>query len=327
MFNIGSRYRAIVMRGYGQPDVLRIEQIAVLPLRPGELRMQMITAAINHTDLKIRTGEWPIRGVSPFPYIPGVEAVGEVVEIASGLKSHQIGDKVITMMQGLAGVTAVRQGGYAEFVSGPAIAFARFDESHDGSDIAALGLAAVTAFEGLRLIGDLHGKDIVVTGAGGGVGSAAVALARAQGARVTAIVSRPETAEYASSIGALHVLVGKMPDAASSDGVLDTVAGPLFGPCVAALRRHGTYALVGAVAGADVTFDAWQLLSPVRLTGYSSEDLTGSELQSAIGAIAALLANGKLRVPQKTFFKLAEAAKAHALIEGGNRHGRVLLIP
>jgi NADPH2:quinone reductase len=109
--------------------------------------------------------------------------------------------------------------------------------------------------------------------------------------------------------------------------MLDAVGGDLFGPCVEALRRNGVLSLVGAVAGSDVRFDAWRLRRPVTLTGYSSETLDGAALRNAITALADWLVRGAIKPPVRTHFPLAQAARAHAMLERGGVTGRVLLVP
>ncbi len=113
----------------------------------------------------------------------------------------------------------------------------------------------------------------------------------------------------------------------SIDGVLDTVAGDLFASCVSALRAGGVLSLVGAVAGARVAFDGWQLMQPVTLTGYSSEALDGAALFDAVAALCGWMAAGVLRPPNHQIVPLAEAARAHHLIEHGGVLGRILLQP
>jgi NADPH:quinone reductase len=105
--------------------------------------------------------------------------------------------------------------------------------------------------------------------------------------------------------------------------VLDVVAGPMFPPLIASLRRGGRYCLVGAVAGGDVQFDAWALLSALTLTGYSTEDLDGAGLRAATGALLAL----KLPPAPYTALPLAEAARAHEMLERREVQGRVVLLP
>ena len=321
------------MRTYGPPDVLTYAGVALPPLGPGEVRIRTIAAAVNHTDLEIRRGKWPVSKGDPFPYVPGVEVVGEVVELGASAGDIRKGDCVITMMQGLGGVRAERPGSYAEYVTVASDAVAGIPSAVDPYDMAAIGLVGVTAYEGLRRIGHLAGKRILVTGAAGGIGSAATAIARAQNAYVVGLVSRPAQIDDVCALGANEVIVvpkGEMPTSLqpeSMDGVLDAIGGYLFGPCVEALRRNGVLSLVGAVACSEVRFDAWSLIRPVTLTGYSSETLNGSSLRNAITTLADWLVHGAIKPPARTHFPLAQAARAHALLERGGVAGRVLLVP
>ena len=100
-----------------------------------------------------------------------------------------------------------------------------------------------------------------------------------------------------------------------------------FGPLAKSLRPGGRLSLVGAVAGGDVNFDAWDLTLGVSLTGYSSEGLDGQALQEAVTSIAGLVKEGQLEPPRRTCIPLSEAADAHELLEGCGVEGRVLLTP
>jgi NADPH2:quinone reductase len=325
--------RAIVVREYGPPDVLTVANVEVPEVGHHEVRLRVLAAAVNHSDLEIRAGNWPIRRDPPFPYVPGLEAVGEVVATGAEVDSVAVGANVVTMMQGLGGVRAERDGGYAEYITVAADAVAPVPSGLDPLDVAALGLAAVTAYEGLRRLGSLAGMRVVVTGASGGVGSAGLVLARAlDAAEVIGVVSRPERVEYVRSLGADDAVVagdelGTALGRGRVDRVLDTVGGPLFRPCVASLRAGGGLAAVGTVGGTDVAFDANALLQPVTLTGYGSESLDGPALRAAMTTICTLLAGGKLAVPGVTRIPLAEAARAHRLLEEHQVTGRILLVP
>jgi len=321
------------MLAYGAPGVLSYAEVPLSLLAPDEVRIRSIASAVNHTDLEIRAGNWPVRKPQPFPYVPGVEVVGEVDEVGNAVQEFRRGDRVITMMQGLRGVRAERCGGYAQYVTVSAAAVAPVASGVGDYDMAAVGLVGVTAFEGLRRIGALSGRRIVVTGAAGGIGSAATAIARAQGASVTAVVSRSAQVDYVRSLGADEAIVSReakhapLLEPGSADGVLDAVGGELFAPCVTALRPGGTLSLVGAVGGSDVRFDAFELIRPVTLTGYSSETLNGESLRNAVAALADLLVHGRIRAPAFRTMPLADAAQAHALMERGGMTGRLLLVP
>jgi NADPH2:quinone reductase len=321
---------AIVMRRTGPPEVLGLEAVELAPLRPDEIRIRAIVSAVNHSDIKVRAGIHPILRPDPFPYVPGIEVVGTIEERGAAVADFAVGTRVITMMQGLGGVRARRPGGYQQLVTVAAAAAAPLPSDLDPLDMAALGLAAVTALEGLRKLGPLSGRRIVVTGASGGVGSAALGLAHAQGAEVVAVVSDAARASYASACGAhavmtaKHVIEGGLGDE-TIDGVLDNVAGELFRPLIAALRQDGMLSLVGAVGGPGA-FDPYELMR-ATLTGYSSETLDGVKLRAAIAAIGDWLRRDALGPPKRTIMPLRDAAKAHALLEARGVEGRLLLVP
>jgi NADPH2:quinone reductase len=319
--------RAVVMRAFGGPEVLRVEELEPPPLAPGDIRIRTLAAAVNHSDLEVRSGAWPIRRPDPFPYVPGLEVVGEVIEIGGAVTGLRPGDRAITMMQGLGGVRSERPGGYQDVVTVAADAVAVLPADLDPLAAAALGLAAVTAHQGLAKLPVAPGARIAVTGAAGGVGSAACALAIARGAIVTAL-ARPGGEAHLRSLGVAHVIVDPAALAQrSQDGVLDCVAGPLFEPLVRALADGGRLCVVGAMAGDRVGFEVWELLRDVSLTGYSSESLDDPALRAAFADLVALVRTGELAPPPYRTFPLARAAEAHALVEARGVHGRVLLVP
>jgi NADPH:quinone reductase len=294
------------MRETGLPSVLRIEELELPPLRDGEVRIRSLASAVNHSDIEIRAGMWDIRRTLKFPYVPGLEVVGEVVEVAGDVDHMHPGDRVWTTMQGLGGVRAERDGGYAEYVTVSSSVVAPLPDTVDPIAFAAVGLAGVTAYMGLRRLGDLAGRTLIVTGPQGGVGSMAVLLARESGAHVV---------EHGRGASSLQPRV--------ADAVLDVVAGALFPELITALRHGGRYCLVGAVAGGDVCFDAWSLIDGITLTGYSTEDLDGHELRSATEALFTV----QLPIPAYTVLPLAEAARAHAMLESREVKGRIVLVP
>jgi NADPH2:quinone reductase len=325
-------HSAVQMSAYGPAKVLSLKSVELADLGPRDVRIRTCAAAVNHTDLEIRAGHWPIAKAHPFPYTPGAEVVGHIAEVGAEVSEWVVQQGVITMMQGLGGVRAERPGGYAEFVTVDADALAAVPEGADLLGMAAIGLVGVTALQGLQRLGHLMGQRVLVTGAAGGLGSAAVGIARAMGASVCGVVSRAEQAHYVRHLGAEQVHVvgrGHQPviEAGSVDAVLDVVGGPLFRHCVNALRPGGTLSLVGAVAGGAVVFDAWQLIRPVTLTGYSSEQLTGHDLRLAMVQIVEWLGQGALRPPEYQVMGLEEAAQAHRMLERGGVKGRVLLVP
>src|SRR5262245_63687166 len=101
--------QAVVMRAYGGPEVLGIEDVVLPPLQPDEMRVRAIATAINHSDLEIRAGHYPIRRDPPFPYVPGLEVIGDIVEIGRDVHDFAVGERVITMMQRTGGLRPERE--------------------------------------------------------------------------------------------------------------------------------------------------------------------------------------------------------------------------
>jgi NADPH2:quinone reductase len=320
--------QAIQMDRYGTPEVLKHSLVPLTPLREGEVRVRTLYAGVNYTDAQIRSGNWPITVPSPFPYTPGVEVVGLVEEIAAGVTRWQRGDRVVTMMQGLGGVRSERPGGYAEFVTVASAALAAIPQALPSHVMAALGLPAVTAYLGLLQLGSLRGRSLMVSGATGRVGSEAIPIALAMGATVTALIRRPDRAAALRAQGAVQVSVDNDELAECQvDAVLETVAGTHLARHIKALKPGGVLCLVGAAGGGDASLDAWDLIKPVILTGYSTERLDGNDLQGAVDQLAQWYEAGRIPVPDAITYPLARAAAAHLRLQlGGNDH-RILLVP
>jgi NADPH2:quinone reductase len=323
-----STTRAIVMRSFGDPDVLRVEELPLPGLGPTELRIRMVAAAVNHSDLEVRTGAWKLRRAEPFPYVPGLEVLGEISEVGAQVSTELLGKRAITMMQGLGGVRGERAGGYQHDVTVGVGTIAIVPSEVDPLVAASLGLAAVTAHQGLARLGPLQDRTLVVTGASGGVGSAACALGVATGARVTAIVRTAAHAEYLTKLGVSQVVTSanELPPG-SVDAALDSVVGPLFEPLVAALADGGRYCMVGAMGGDHAAFSAWELLRGITLTGYSSETLDGAGLRAACADLFPRVIRGELVAPAYETMPLSSAAEAHRRIESRGVKGRILLVP
>jgi NADPH:quinone reductase len=325
--------RAVEIDRYGGPEELVWRAVQRPPPGPGELRIRTLYAAVNRADIEIRRGEWPIARDDPFPYTPGLEVVGVVDAVGAGVSGVTPGQHLVTMMQHLGGIWGERPGGYGEFVVVGAEAVAPFGADVDAEEIAGLGLAAVTAAEGLARLALQPGTRVVVHGASGGVGSAAVALASTGGAEVVAVLPRAGKEDYVRSLGASEVVrldaapLAESLGPRSVDAVLETTGARTFADSAAVLRRGGRLCLVGALTGPELTLSAWDLLQELALTGWSSENLTGDALRAHVAQIAELVRDGRLRAPAIERFAMADAAEAHRRMEAGELKGRALLVP
>lgn len=323
--------RAVILRGYGPPEALELVELARPKLAAGELRARMLAAGVNRTDIEIRVGNWPIQRQNPFPYVPGIEVVGQVIEVGASVATFRKGDAVIAMMMGMGGVRAEHPGGYQEEVVLRAADCSLLPVDLDPLAVAAMGVAGVTALAGFDFVGAGVDRRVLVTGAAGGVGSCAVRIGKALGCDMVALTRDVGKAKSLKALGADHVVVapaaGGSPDLPKVTGVLDMVGGALFGTLVGTLLPGGKLCFLGGAAGDAVSFSAWSLTEGIVLGGWSSESLDGAALRSAIGRLTSLMRRGSLPPPPVTRFPLEAAADAHRALEQNFHVGRVLLTP
>ncbi len=325
--------KAIQISEYGAPEVMKLVDVTLPELKKDEVRFRVIAAPVNRADIEIRSGNWKIENENPFPYTPGLEAVGQIVECGKGVHGIKTGDFVITMMQKLGGIHGLIAGSYQEFVTVNVYAVMKLLDNIAPLDAVALGLSSVTALNGINRLKMHKNETVLITGASGGVGSAAVQIAKALNYKVTATTTNADKTDYLHSIGVDRVInTAEKPlleqiAPRSIDGVLDTVGQKSFSECVATVKRGGRLCCVGAASGGVLSFSAWDLLQEIVLTGYTSEELTGDKLRADLGHILEWHAAGKLKTPVYKCIPLSEATKAHKLMEANAVTGRILLTP
>ena len=324
--------RAIEIDRYGDPGVLLWREVPERAPAAHEVVIRTAYAAVNRADLEIRSGAWPIARDDPFPYTPGLEVAGEIEQVGANVTSLTAGTRAITMMQRLGGIWGERRGGYGELVVVAADAVATIPADVNLEQIAALGLTAVTAGEGLRRLAPPEGARVVVHGASGGVGAAAVMMAADRGCEVIAVLPRAGKEDFVRELGATEVvrldetsLLDAL-GARSVDAVLEISGERTFPDSAAVLRRGGRLCLVGALTGPHLELSAWDLIQELELTGWSSENLDGDRLRSHVAEIAELVRGGRLGAPAITRYELADAASAHRAMERGELIGRALLV-
>lgn len=322
---------AIQMTRYGAPSVMEAIEVPIPEPVPGEVVVKVAASAVNRADCEIRSGKWKILRDDPFPHTPGLETCGTVHAVGIGVTAIAPGAPVITMMQKLGGIHGVRPGGYQAYVKVPASTLATFPADIDPVQLAAVGLAGVTAYHGITKLALSPGETVIVNGASGGVGSLAVMLAKAAGAHVVAPTNRPEKAAALMALGADEIWDVREGFSAYAsrkvDAVLEMVGGETFRACVAMLRPRGRLCSIGALTGGEASLSVWDLLHELTLTGWSSEDMDRDGLQRSVDELAKLLAAKRLQPPPYRVYPLAEAARAHEDMEAGRFAGRLLLVP
>jgi len=298
--------RAALLTAYGDVDKLVVRDVPEPRARANEIKVRMAGASINPIDWKIRSGALEASRPLELPTILGRDVSGEVVEVAPGVTAFKVGDKVMGLVQRA----------YAEFVVAKSDAWAAVPEGMDLVDAGALPLVLLT---GTQLIEEavrpIEGDEVLVTGAVGSVGRAAVFAARACGARVWAGVRGSRKAE-AAQLGADGVValddeqeLGQLP---RLDCVADTVGGITIQRVLCKVKAGGTIgSVVGEPAGARER-------GLVVHTMMSHAD--GKRLATLAGAVA----HGKLVIPIAKRLPLSEAGQAQKLAEKG-AGGKVIL--
>jgi NADPH:quinone reductase len=324
--------KRIEMATYGSINVLEVIEGPIPEPKSDEVVIKVFASAVNRADLEIRSGKWQIQAENPFPYILGLETCGTVYSKGSDV-TLPLGKKVMTMMQQMSGIHGKRPGGYQEFVAVPANTLALLDDEAELVPMAALGLAAVTAYQGLQRLDIKEGDRVLIQGASGGVGSNAVALAKAMGAYVITPSRHREQKGELLAIGCDEVwdisaqALSAFADQ-SVDAVLEMIGGVSFSYSLGLLKKPGgRLCSIGAIRDSKAVIDIWDLLQELIITGWSSENLTCGQLQTSVDHIFALLSRGEIPVPPHQLFKLEEAALVHSALETGKITGRALLIP
>jgi NADPH2:quinone reductase len=240
--------RAAICRAYGPPEVVEVDELPSPALGPGHVRVRVDAAAVNFPDVLLVANEYQIH--VPPPFVLGSEFAGVVTELADGVDTVAVGDRVTGT--GLVGA-------FAEEAVVPVGAVTRIPAGVDDRLAAAFGVAHRTAYHVLRSVAAVQpGQELVVLGAGGGVGLATVQLGALLDASVTAVASSPEKLDVAASYGASKLInhrAGGLRDALrealpdGADVVVDPVGGDLSEPALRSLRWGGRFVTVGYASG------------------------------------------------------------------------------
>ncbi|WP_328730275.1 NADP-dependent oxidoreductase [Streptomyces jietaisiensis] len=298
--------RAARYHEYGGVEMLVVEQAPDPHPGPGEIRIRVAAASVNPVDWMVRSGA--VREVLPvdLPAVPGRDAAGVVDEIGEGVRGVGVGDRVF----GLGGVT----GATAEFAV--LSAWARTPDTWSDEEAAAAALGAVTAMGGLNALGPLKGRTVLIEGAAGGVGSAAVEIAVAQGATVIGTAGE-RNHEFLTSLGAVPTTYGAglaervatlAPDGV--DVVLDTAASGSLADLVALVGDPARVSTVADHANAQ------------RLGVH----VANAENDPALLAEAAELGRlGHFTPRVEATYPLERIAEAHAHSERGHTRGKIVV--
>ncbi len=327
--------RAIVITKPGGPEVLELRDVETPEPAPGQVRVRIRACAVNRADLMQRMGTYPAPPDAPQD-IPGLEIAGEVEAVGPGVTELASGDRVFGVVGG---------GAYADAVVVHARTLARIPAGLDFTQAAAVPEAFITAYDALVLQGELSAGDVALVHAvGSGVGTAAVQIARAIGARVIGTARTEAKLERAAALGMDGGIVPATraggPDFAErvkaltggrgADVVLELVGGAYVPESLASLSAKGRLVLVGLLAGTRVEIDLGLFLRRrLRMLGTV---LRARPLEEKILAaqmlehrLAPLFASGALKPVVDRVMPLEKAAEAHAYVGANQGFGKVVL--
>jgi NADPH:quinone reductase-like Zn-dependent oxidoreductase len=339
--------RAALFHENGGPDVVRVETVPDPEPGPGQVRLRVRAAALNHLDLWVRRG-LPIE--TPMPHIGGSDVAGIVDACGAGVEGVLPGEYVVAdpsiacgrcewCRRGEAPLCADyrilgehTQGAFAEYVVVPAANLYRVPDGYPAERAAAAPLAFLTAWRALVTRGRLRpGESVLITGASGGVASAAVQVARLLGARVFAVTTADHI-ERVHALGADVVYdrgavdfsreVWRDTDRRGVDVVLDSVGQAVWKGCVRALARGGRLITYGATTGAGAETDI-RLLFWKQLEIVGTTMSTPAEFRAAMDRVFA----GELEPVVDVVWPLERARDAHARLEEGAHFGKIVLLP
>jgi NADPH:quinone reductase-like Zn-dependent oxidoreductase len=301
------KMKAIVIREYGGPEVLRWEEYSDPVVGAGEVLLQVASTSVNPFEFKVRSGA--MKDVFPvqFPTILGTDVSGTVLKLGPGAEGFAVGDKVFAM--------ASRT--YAELCTVKSTNLAKIPAGLDILEAAALPVVTTTGHQLISLgVNPQRGQTVLVIGAAGSVGRSAVFAAKALGAVVIAGVRKKQFQE-AVSLGADQVIATDDSDAikkmAQVDGIADTVGGNTAEIFIAKVKARGVFASVLGTPG-----NAKDYPSVTAVPVYAQPDA------KALIYMAQAVKEHKLDIPIRMQLPLKDAAKGHAAAEKGV--GKVLLI-
>ncbi len=323
--------KAIRVSKSGGPEVLRYEEALDPKPEAGEVLIRVEAAGVNFADTLARKGLYPTS--TPPPFIPGFEVAGTVIGIGEGVEGITAGQRITGFAP---------KGGYAELVVMPAASAIAVPESMTFEEAAAFPIVFLTAYQALKSFGRLRqGESVLIHAAGGGVGTAAVQLAKVWGARVFATAGSDEKLSRVKGLGTDEILNYRTADFAEAvrrwtggkgvDVILESVGGEVFEKSLRSLARDGRLVAIGFSSGVQPQLQLGLLvMNGLSILGLHIGVMTLKQpelIRAAARELIELLAKGRIKPVVGHVFPLREATEAHRLLEGRGSYGKLLLKP
>ncbi|MER5492482.1 NAD(P)H-quinone oxidoreductase [Streptomyces sp. NPDC002454] len=322
--------KAITIPAPGGPEVLRWADVPEPAPREGEVLVEVVASAVNRADLLQRRGLYdPPPGASPYP---GLECSGRVAALGPGVAGWSVGDEVCALLSG---------GGYAERVAVPVGQLLPKPEGVSLVEAAALPEVACTVWSNLFMVARLRpAETVLLHGGGSGIGTLAIQLAKAVGARVAVTAGSPEKLRRCAGLGADLLIdyreqdfveeVRRATDGAGADVVLDIVGAKYLDRNVRALAENGRLVIIGMQGGTRAELDIGALLAKrAAVVATSLRGRPGAEKAAIVAEVREhvwpLVASGRVRPVVDRSVPMRDAALGHRVLEEGGNVGKVLL--
>jgi len=319
--------KAIRVHEFGGPEVMQLEEVPDLVAGPGQVVVRVNAIGVNPVDAYIRSGQYPLKPT--LPYTPGMDAAGVVDSIGDEVIGAEVGDSVY--------VAGTISGAYAQQALCSESQIHRLPLQITFEQGAAIGVPYATAYRALfQRAGAREGEIVLVHGATGGVGIAAVQLARAAGLVLIATGGTEKGRNKVAELGAHHVLDHHAPDyldqavaitgGAGVDVILEMLANVNLGRDLEILAKRGRVVVIGSRGKVEIDPRA-TMSRDSSILGMSLMNATEEERANIHAALVAGLENGTLKPIVGKELPLSEASRAHELVMQPGALGKIVLIP
>ncbi len=323
--------KAVVVEEPGGPDALVYVDVPDPEVGPDDVLVDVTATAVNRADLLQRQGHYdPPPGASP---VIGLECSGTVAAVGASVTGHRVGDEVCALLSG---------GGYATRVAVPS---GQVMPAPDGVDLvtaAALPEVAATVWSNVMMVAGLRSGDVfLVHGGAGGIGTFAIQLATAVGARVLTTAGSAEKLAFCAGLGAdvtidyreqdFVEVVRAATDGRGADVILDNMGAAYLGRNVSALAVEGRLVVIGMQGGTRAELDLGALMrkrAAIVATTLRARPVAEKTAicRAVVEHVWPLVADGTIRAIVDTTMPLAEAAQAHRRMESGGHTGKIVLV-